>query len=520
MVAQVRSSSRTRSPKESKTTKTPKKNVEVKKNVDDNLVTAAVAALLKHHEKTSADKNTNFLLGTDVAIQVQIGLEIAPLRPSPKPIRIMIPNPIFKVNNTDDDTGLEEPEVCLIVKEESKAWVQELIAKFPEHMGCVKKVLGLQSLRTKHSEFKQRRELMHKYTVFMADDRILPMLTKALGKDFLRAKKQPIPIALTRKEALPFAILKALSATHMTLSQGTCVTVRAGNTGMTADKLAANVAAICAAATIKLPRKWANVRSIAVKTPISVSLPIYNKTPEELVKIAKMAGIKSVWKDTIATTKDKTTAESSKDDKDVDTKEKKRKVEKLAAKSPLLRALKKQKQKEGEETKEKVVESKKAKKDKKVDGKAGGESPNKKTKRATEEPEVVEKVQKKRRTSTASEKAEAEPKKVQKSAEKVTKKVEKSAEKTKKVEKSDEKVTKKVVEKKSGSDDAFIAANKFKGSKKGYVFKRDKTGVGYYKDAKPVVDKMAMEAIARMQSRKGNKGAGGKQAGGNRRGRR
>ena len=141
----------------------------------------------------------------------------------------MIPNPLFQLadkENNSEDGALEEPEICLIVKEESKPWCQEMIEKFPEHMGCVKKVLGLQSLRKKHGSYEQRRELLKKYNFFIADDRILPMLSKALGKEFFKAKKLPIPITLTRKEALPFAIQKALSATYMTVSSGTCVMVR------------------------------------------------------------------------------------------------------------------------------------------------------------------------------------------------------------------------------------------------------------------------------------------------------
>src|SRR5210317_28875 len=111
-----------------------------------------------------------------------------------------------------------------------------MIERFPKELGCIKKVLGLQSLRTKHKSFAQRRELLARFDVFFADDRILPMLTKALGGKFFEKKKQPIPIALTRKEALPFAVQKNLKSTFMFLSAGTCVTVKAGNTGMDATK--------------------------------------------------------------------------------------------------------------------------------------------------------------------------------------------------------------------------------------------------------------------------------------------
>jgi ribosome biogenesis protein UTP30 len=198
----------------------------LKIGVDPSLVARAVAALLEHHKKTSDEKNS--LLGNDRPVQVQFTLLRTPEKSSPKPIRVLVPHPLFKLADKDDggDDSTEEPEICLIVKEESKPWCQEMIERFPEHMGCIKKVLGLQSLRKKHAQYAQRRELLNKYNVFMADDRILPMLTKALGKDFIKAKKQPVPINLTRKEALPFTIQKALSATYMTLSSGTCVMVK------------------------------------------------------------------------------------------------------------------------------------------------------------------------------------------------------------------------------------------------------------------------------------------------------
>ena len=198
----------------------------LKTGLDGKLVNKAVEALLKFHEKQSEQNEKSLLLGNDRAVQVQFTLLRSPGDRSPKPVRILIPHPLFKLADGDDDDAMDEPEICLIVKEESKPWVQEMISKFPDHMGCVKKVLGLQSLRKKHAQYSQKRELLAKYNVFMADDRILPMLSKALGKEFFKAKKLPIPINLTRKESLPFTIQKALSATFMTISSGTCINVR------------------------------------------------------------------------------------------------------------------------------------------------------------------------------------------------------------------------------------------------------------------------------------------------------
>jgi ribosome biogenesis protein UTP30 len=201
-----------------------------KHGVDDQLTDRALRALLKHHASSSSsgggDNQKLQLLENDLDIQVQFSLARIPGNASPKPIRIEIPHPLVKVAADDDNSNLQDVEACIIVKEESKPWVQDMVSRFPNELGCIKKVLGLQSLRIKHKSFEQRRALLARFDVFFADDRILPMLTKALGGKFFEKKKQPIAVKLTRKEALPFAIQKSLSATFMFLSSGTCLTVK------------------------------------------------------------------------------------------------------------------------------------------------------------------------------------------------------------------------------------------------------------------------------------------------------
>ncbi|CAJ1929179.1 unnamed protein product [Cylindrotheca closterium] len=389
--------------------------------VDNSLVSRAVNALLNHHEKTADDKLS--LLGNNRPVQVQVTLLRAPEKSNPKPIRILVPHPLFKVNGTSDD-ALEDPEICLIVKEESKPWCQEMIEQFSDHMGCIKKVLGLQSLRKKHAQFEQRRELLNKYNVFMADDRILPMLTKSLGKDFFKAKKQPIPINLTRKEALPFTIQKALSATYMTLSAGTCVTIKCGHTGMKPEALVENVAEIAKNAVPKIPRKWANVQAISIKTPESVALPVYSKVPSLMNEIDQEMDLNTEEK------------EKNKVDKQQNPPKKDDAVQKKKTKSPLLQALKKV-----------DIEKKKKRKESSDNDDVKKETPGNKRKKAGE--------------SSGKQKAERKD---------------------------------------------FIAAKTFQGSKTGFVFRMGISGLGYYKDVKPVVDRLAMEAIKRMGKGSAKKG--------------
>eukprot|EP00536_Pseudo-nitzschia_multiseries_P016438 jgi/Psemu1/221358/e_gw1.1116.12.1 len=246
--------------------------------LDAALVEKAVTAVLKYQEKVtegSSDKLT--LLSDDRPVQLQFTLLRAPGESKPKPYQLLIPHPFYKLADSSDDDSddIEEPEICLIVKDESKPWCQEMIEKFPDHMGCVKKVLTLDSLRKKHQSFDQKRQLLSKYNMFMADDRILPMMSKALGKAFIKSKKLPVPINMTRESALPFAIQKALSATYMTVNKGTCISIRVGHTGMDSKKLVANILAVAKSASTKIPRSWANIQMIGVKTADSVSLPVY-----------------------------------------------------------------------------------------------------------------------------------------------------------------------------------------------------------------------------------------------------
>lgn len=551
--------------------------------VDPALVDKAVKALLKYHEKTTEDSNKHALLGSDRPVHVLFTLLRAPGKSRPKPVQILVPHPFFKVADREDSDGVEDPEICLIVKESSKPWCQEMIEKFPSYMGGVKKVLGLDSLRKKHSTYEQKRQLLRKYNMFMADDRILPMLSKLLGKAFIRAKRLPVPINLTREKALPFAIQKALSATYMTVNTGTCISIGAGHTGMDAQKLVENITEISKHAVPKIPRRWANVLLISIQTGESISLPIYNKTPEALREIAKLAGI------------EEPELKLGPDDEEMEDKEHDRK-KKRDLKSPLLRALKKQKRAENEEKnsmqvknadddgREKqapetgidvtinVVEeggevgseneaetapkatSRQSKKQKStstneeadaaVVKKHPSENKGKKedkhssgkevvTKSATqakkdalngEKKEVVDMptlATKEKKDGRKTEKKEVatkqasatKAKKEEPNGEKkdlVNKPV--SAAKGKKDGRNTEKKDVPVAEEKSASTNEekrqkeFISATKFKGSKKGYVFRMGKQGLGYYVDVKPVVNKMAMEAITRIGKNQNRRG--------------
>jgi len=419
-------------------------------SVDTELLKKAMTAIIKHHNGTASK---SALLGDDLPVHVQFTLARIPEKTSSRPIRIEIPHPLHKVlNKNESEEGLEDVEVCLFVKDESKQWVKDLVEKFPNEMGSIKKVLTLTSLRKKFAQYKDRRELLKSYDIFLADDRILPMLGKALGKNFFQEKKQPVPIKLTRKEALPFTIKKCLRSSFMWVSPGTCVSVKAGNTAMPLEHLVANATAIVENAVVHIPRKWSNISAVNVKTSQSVALPIYNKTREELEEISKIAKVAS------STEKKRAREEELEEvEREIVAEAKKKQKKEVAAKSPLVKALKKTQKKLSGEPKTDMADTSKK---------------NKKRASSVEEKEVAAvtpKSAKRKKIKTADDKAEA-PKS----------------------------------NKKEREPKDFMSSKRFKGSKKGFVYKMGERGLGYYVDIKPIPDKMALAALARM-GKGGNK---------------
>jgi ribosome biogenesis protein UTP30 len=271
----------------------------------------------------------------------------------------------------------------------------------------------------------------------------------------------------------------------------------AGNTGMPLKNLVDNVVAIAENAVDKIPRKWANIRSIAIKTPESQSLPFYNKTPEELLRIAEMAGVEPAFKDIPKHDNINDTDEAAEEA------EKKRKLA-AAVKSPLVRALKKQKKVESDNKKEEDDDDK-LEEEETLEKKKGKDSmkANSSSKQEEKKSLKADKEAKKKNSEDDTPKSDKKKRRKQLEDESV-----KETESPSKKAKSDGK------EENAGGD--FMASKKFKGSKKGYVFKAGKQGLGYYKDVKPVVDKMVLQALFRSAEqgvKRGRSKSGGKRRG-------
>lgn len=256
---------------------------------------------------------------------------------------------------------------------------------------------------------------------------------------------------------------------------------RAASTKMAAKSVEQNIQSVVEHVIPRVPRKAANIASISIKTDTSATLPIYNKVREELNDIRNLAKIESKKGKKRTLDSDEGVEVEEEDKLQQEEKKKKQKKGEASLKSPLLKALKKKKKQEIEEQDEEK-ETKTKSKQKKVDESKGDQKKKKvkENKVASEAKEEKKKVKENKVASKAKE--------------------EKSSLKKKK------KITDDAASSKEDKSE-FIASKKFKGSKKGYVFKKGAKGVGYYIDIKPIPDKMAMQALLR--SSKGSSGSGG-----------
>ncbi|GAA6025511.1 hypothetical protein JCM11491_004141 [Sporobolomyces phaffii] len=236
--------------------------------VDPRQCEKAVQALLAHVARVQEQREATDLLGEqEEKVFLVVGLKQAPKREVHKPIRLPLPHPVMNP---------KESPVTLFVKDPQREY-KDLLADLK--IGFVSRVVGLDKLTKKHKTFEAKRQLLKEADLFLVDDRVMPEVGRAIGKMWRDAKKQPIPVAMTRKD-LKAELERAIASTYMHVTTGTSVSIKLGTTHLhSATELAANLAAVLpyvAARIPNAPATFANVQSLHVKTSTSTALPIYS----------------------------------------------------------------------------------------------------------------------------------------------------------------------------------------------------------------------------------------------------
>ncbi|KAF8349414.1 ribosomal protein L1p/L10e family-domain-containing protein, partial [Amanita rubescens] len=223
----------------------------------------AIKALHSYQTKKYAEMQENELLPGK---EEYIWLNVTVKRVSPtlkiKPVRIPIVHPIVDPRTTP---------VCLITKDPQREY-KDLLET--HKIKFISRVVGLTKLKGKFKPFDARRALLKEYGLFLADDRVIPTLPRLLGSKWFEAKKQPIPVSLTKKD-LKKELERAISSTYMNQNRGTCTSIRIGTLSQKPSQISENLKTALPAIVQHIKDGWDNIQSLFIKTNSSVSLPIW-----------------------------------------------------------------------------------------------------------------------------------------------------------------------------------------------------------------------------------------------------
>ncbi|KAJ7465128.1 ribosomal protein L1p/L10e family-domain-containing protein [Mycena latifolia] len=224
----------------------------------------AVEALHAHSTKVAEkQRETELLPGKEQNIWLNVTVKKIASAHKFKPVKIPIVHPLV-----DPRTSA----VCLITKDPQRQY-KDLLAE--HNIKFISRVVGIEKLKGKFKPFEARRMLLKENGLFLADERVVPLLPKLLGVKWFEAKKQPIPVCLTRKD-LKGELERAISSTYMNQNQGTCTAIKIATVSHKSSQVLENLQAALPVIVKNIKGGWDNVQSLLLKTNSSAGLPIWS----------------------------------------------------------------------------------------------------------------------------------------------------------------------------------------------------------------------------------------------------
>ena len=209
-----------------------------------------------------------------------VAMKKTPLKQQNKPIAIKIPHSIF------DPATNPGSEICLFTKDPPQPadydpksgipLVNPIKTALQAHpVAGITKVLSISKLRNNYKEYKERRRLLASYTLFLTDERILPLLPALLGAKFFEKKKQPVAVNIAQRD-FSAELERARDSTYMFVNTGPCSMIRIARSSFSRAQSFENIQAALEQIAAHVPKHWAGVQSLHIKTQNSIALPIYN----------------------------------------------------------------------------------------------------------------------------------------------------------------------------------------------------------------------------------------------------
>ena len=171
--------------------------------------------------------------------------------------------------------------MCVFAKDPARSLKDQLAAlKVP----CIAKVIGVSKLKKNFKQYKDKRQLLSDYDLFLADLRVYKMLPELLGKEFYQKKRYPCPLKLhgfSEPQELQKQLNKAAKATYFTQGNGPNYSLRVGRTSQTPEQIAENVEQALPFALAYVAAhddiKFSSVQAVSLKVGESPELPVFNQ---------------------------------------------------------------------------------------------------------------------------------------------------------------------------------------------------------------------------------------------------
>ncbi|XP_076379258.1 ribosomal L1 domain-containing protein 1 [Megalopta genalis] len=218
-------------------------------------------------------KNKNALFdGESQPVFMQVTCIRVPKTPR-RHMRILLPHSIV---GSDDEVVLFVGDLQRGKRQDNDITVDHYEELLRKH-GCtnIKRVISFNQVKTEYDQYELKRKLLGSYDHFLVDGKIAGHLSHLLGKEFYKKRKLPTYIRMQSKD-LKHEIEYALRKTSIQLhSYGDTHIVQIGHTSMRKEEILENVFELCTHLSKNYPGGWTNIRSIRLKTPKSLALPIY-----------------------------------------------------------------------------------------------------------------------------------------------------------------------------------------------------------------------------------------------------
>ncbi|XP_001603368.1 ribosomal L1 domain-containing protein CG13096 [Nasonia vitripennis] len=187
--------------------------------------------------------------------------------------RIKLPHSMI---SSTDDIAIFVKDLKRGRKRDPEDTVRHYEDIFQQHgITQIKAIIPINQVKTEYRQFEMRRRLFNSYDHFLVDGRISGHIAHLLGKQFREKRKLPTSIPMERKnlkEVIDSSLKKTCIQIH---GHGDSSIIQIGTCSMKVEHIADNILAVVEDLSKNFPGGWENIRSLRIKAPLSLAIPIY-----------------------------------------------------------------------------------------------------------------------------------------------------------------------------------------------------------------------------------------------------